>query len=437
MEYYINVKFGVSNKTYYFATDDLTLEIGQKVVVETVVGLELAEVTTFPKLISSLNYDKEIKPIKGRATEEDLKAYKANEELAIHASELFTKAIADLKLDMRLIGAQYTLDRAKILFTYVADDRVDFRELLKVLAAQLHCRIELRQINSRERAQLVGGLGVCGLPLCCTTFFTQFEGVSLSKAKNQMLAINIPKLSGQCGKLMCCLKYEDDLYTEAKKEFPAINTKVVYEGKEYKVNSFNILSKIVKIANEDDVEFLPLEKINALLNKSESVDNKFSSKGLVRDKILYENKPSTTSTKKDSSKENTNKQKLENSSNSKPSIQKEKQISQKQNKDNNKSQKDNNKQQNNSKNFNKNKSFQQKKPANQGNNANNNQNKFEDSHTLFAGQANKVKAYQEQYYKNNPQEKNQSNKKDNFKPKQKINNKDNQKSKPQPSKEHK
>ena len=435
MEYYINVKFGVSNKTYYFATDDLTLEIGQKVVVETVVGLELAEVTTFPKLISSLNYDKEIKPIKGRATEEDLKAYKANEELAVHASELFTKAITDLKLDMRLIGAQYTLDRAKILFTYVADDRVDFRELLKVLAAQLHCRIELRQINSRERAQLVGGLGVCGLPLCCTTFFTQFDGVSLSKAKNQILAINIPKLSGQCGKLMCCLKYEDDLYTEAKKNFPAINTKVIYEGKEYKVNSFNILSKIVKITNEDDAEFLPLEKVNALLNKSESIDTKNVSKGLVRDKILYENKPATSLIKKDPSKENSNKQKPENTS-SKPNNQKQKQIPQNQNKDS-KPQKDNNKQQNNNKNFNKNKPFQQKKPANQGNNANNNQNKFEDSHTLFAGQANKVKAYQEQYFKNNPQEKAQSKKKENFKPKQKFSNKDKQNHKPQSPKEHK
>ena len=437
MEYYISVKFSKSNKTYYFGTDDSTLKVGDFVVVDTVIGIEMGEVEELPRLMSTLKFPLEIKPIVRKATLEDIKIFNYNATAAVSAAKVFEKDAARLNLNMNLISAQYTLDRTKILFTYVADERVDFRELLKNLANELHCRIELKQINARERAQLIGGIGTCGLPLCCTTFLNTFDGVSLNRAKNQMLTINIPKLSGQCGKLMCCLKFEDDLYTEAKKEFPAINTKVIFEGKEYKVNSFNILSKIVKIVNEDDVEFLPLEKINALLNKSESVDNKFASKGLVRDKILYENKPSTTPTKKDSSKENTNKQKLENSSNNKPSIQKEKQISQKQNKNNNNSQKDNNKQQNSNKNFNKNKSFQQKKPANQLNNSNNNQNKFEDSRTLFAGQANKVKAYQEQYYKNNPQEKNQSNKKDNFKPKQKFNNKDNQKSKPQPPKEHK
>ena len=419
MEYYINVKFGVSNKTYYFATDDISLEIGQKVVVETIVGLELAEVTTFPKLISSLNYDKEIKPIKRRATEEDLKAYKANEELAIYASQMFVKVVNDLKLDMRLIGAQYTLDKTKVLFTYVADDRVDFRELLKILAAQLHCRIELRQINSRERAQLVGGLGVCGLPLCCTSFFTQFDGVSLSKAKNQMLAINIPKLSGQCGKLMCCLKYEDDLYTEAKKDYPAINTKVMYEGKEFKVNSFNVLSKMIKLVNEDDVEFLPLEKVNTLLGKGNTTyEEKKVTTELSKDKILYENKQVSKETIKQpvSSKQNKPQQ-----------IQKQQKESEKQvtplqvnkgNKQdstvNNSDKKINQKQKNKPQN-------QSKKPA-KPENISNNQSEQGETKILFAGQANKVKAYQDQYYKNNPHEK----KKNNFKSKENFKQKRNE-----------
>lgn len=422
MEYYINVKFGVSNKTYYFATDDIYLEIGQKVVVDTIVGLELAEVTTYPKLISSLNYDKEIKPIKRRATDEDINAYRANEELAVYASQMFTKAVEDLKLDMRLIGAQYTLDKTKVLFTYVADDRVDFRELLKILAAQLHCRIELRQINSRERAQLVGGLGVCGLPLCCTTFFTQFDGVSLSKAKNQMLAINIPKLSGQCGKLMCCLKYEDDLYTEEKKNYPAINTKVIYEGKEYKINSFNILSKMIKLVNEDDVEFLPLEKVNSLLGKGTiSHEDKKVSNELSKDKILYENKqvnkdvvkkittPAPTTTKPQQSV----KPQIENTKKSNVQPNKENKQEQKVNKDDKKASQKQKKQHQNA----------NKKPAKQQFNSENNIQENQ-SKQLFAGQANKVKAYQEQYYKNNPQDKkkNVNNKpKENFKSKQRNN----------------
>ena len=154
------------------------------------------------------------------------------------------------------------------MFTYAADDRVDFRELLKKLAAALHCRIELKQISSRERAQLIGGIGVCGLQLCCTTFLHQFEGVSLNKAKNQMLSINIPKLSGQCGKLMCCLKYEDDLYTEEKSKFPQINTKVVYQGEEYKVATFNIFTKVIKITSKENAQFITLDEYNAIQKKS-------------------------------------------------------------------------------------------------------------------------------------------------------------------------
>jgi cell fate regulator YaaT (PSP1 superfamily) len=122
---------------------------------------------------------------------------------------------------MRLISCEYTLDKAKVLFSYIADDRVDFRELLKVLASRLHTRIELRQIGARDKAKAIGGLGVCGLPLCCSTFLNEFDGISITRAKNQMLAINIPKLSGQCGKLVCCLKFEDDAYTDLRKEFPA------------------------------------------------------------------------------------------------------------------------------------------------------------------------------------------------------------------------
>ena len=141
----------------------------------------------------------------------------------------------------------------------MADERSDFRELLKVLASKLHTRIELRQIGARDKAKMVGGIGICGLPLCCSTFLNEFDGISINRAKNQMLAINIPKLSGQCGKLVCCLKYEDDAYLEERKNFPDLGSKVFIDKIEYTVTNLNIISKTIKVENADDVKFLSLE----------------------------------------------------------------------------------------------------------------------------------------------------------------------------------
>ena len=161
---------------------------------------------------------------------------------------------------MNLISCEYTLDKGKVIFSYVADERVDFRELLKVLASKLHTRIELRQIGSRDKAKLIGGIGLCGLPLCCATFLNEFDGISINRAKNQMLAINIPKLSGHCGKLLCCLKYEDDAYSDLKKDFPPVGTKVFIDKVEYEVTAINVVSKMVKIDNPNDSKFLPLDE---------------------------------------------------------------------------------------------------------------------------------------------------------------------------------
>lgn len=274
MEYYISVKFAKSNKTYYFGTDDPTLKVGDFVVVETIIGKEMGEVEELPRLLSTLKFPLEIKPILRKATLEDIKIFNYNAQAAVSAAQIFEKNIAKLKLNMNLISAQYTLDRSKILFTYVSDERVDFRELLKDLANELHCRIELKQINARERAQLIGGIGTCGLPLCCTTFLSTFEGVSLNRAKNQMLTINIPKLSGQCGKLMCCLKFEDDLYSEEKKKFPPVGTKFMLNDKEYKVTSFNILTKVIRVDASDDAEFLSVDEVNKLIKKSNKNESK-------------------------------------------------------------------------------------------------------------------------------------------------------------------
>ncbi len=260
--YYISVKFENNNKSYYFSCDSNAFNIGDYVVVETSIGKEIGKIVSTPQLMSSLNFDKEIKPILRRAIKSDLNLAEENKKLATTASNIFISECDKQKLNMRLISAEYTLDRQKILFTYASDDRIDFRELLKVLASALHCRIELKQITSRERAQLVGGIGVCGLPLCCSTFFTTFDGISLSRAKNQMLAINIPKLSGQCGKLLCCLKYEDDLYTELKKQFPTLNSVVKYLDEDYKVTGINIFTKVLKIENKDNVNFVTFDELN-------------------------------------------------------------------------------------------------------------------------------------------------------------------------------
>ena len=164
--------------------------------------------------------------------------------------------IEKLTLDMTLVSCEYTLDKSKVIFSYVADARVDFRELLKVLAVKLHTRIELRQIGPRDKSKLVGGIGSCGLTLCCSTFLNEFDGISIQRAKNQMLAINIPKLSGHCGKLICCLKYEDDAYVEARKTFPDLGTKVFIGKVEYTVSNVNVISNIIRVENADDIKFL-------------------------------------------------------------------------------------------------------------------------------------------------------------------------------------
>ena len=166
-----------------------------------------------------------------------------------------------------MIDAVYTLDGEKVTITYTSPEkRVDFRELLHMLAPELGCRVELRQIANRDKAKMIGGIGICGLPLCCSTFLNSFEGISIQRAKNQMLTINIPKLSGPCDKLICCLLYEDDAYTEAKKEFPRHGEVIHTPEGYYSVDSFNVLSKNVRLVNatRDDYRTYPLEDIRAM-----------------------------------------------------------------------------------------------------------------------------------------------------------------------------
>ncbi len=218
-----------------------------------------------PQPISAYNLKLELKPITRIATDEDIKRFEENTALAKESFAVCYKEIGNLNLDMNLIYCEYTLDRSKVIFSYLANERVDFRELLKVLAAKLKCRIELRQIGTRDKAKIIGGIGTCGLPLCCTSFLNEFDGISINRAKNQMLSLNIPKLSGHCGKLICCLKFEDDTYTELKQDFPRLGQRFVMNGNQYKITSMNVITRIIKIESPDDVQFLPLDDIKKYL----------------------------------------------------------------------------------------------------------------------------------------------------------------------------
>ena len=258
-DYYVGVKFARTSHAYFFGVKNIELKKDDLVVVETTHGPELGEVAVEPISIDRYKSELELKPVIRKATEIDLKMHKNNIKDAEFAMEICRNEVKNANLNMYLISCEYTLDKSKVIFTYVADERVDFRELLKALASKLHTRIELRQIGARDKAKVIGGIGLCGLPLCCSSFLNEFDGISINRAKNQMLAINIPKLSGQCGKLMCCLKYEDDAYTDLKKDFPEIGTKVFIDKVQFEVTSINVISKMVKIDNEEDTKFLSLE----------------------------------------------------------------------------------------------------------------------------------------------------------------------------------
>ena len=259
---FVGVKFFNTPRAYFFGVkEDDVFELGEKVVVETMRGMELGEIAIATIDIDKYSSELGLKPILRRASSVDVKIFEANQKDAVKALEIGKKEAENLKLDMNFISCDYTLDKTKVIFSYVADERVDFRELLKILASQLHTRIELRQIGSRDKAKMIGGVGICGLPLCCSTFLNEFDGISINRAKNQMLAINIPKLSGHCGKLICCLKYEDDVYSEERKNFPELGTKLFIDKVEYTVTNVNIISKVVKIENDEDVKFIPLEDL--------------------------------------------------------------------------------------------------------------------------------------------------------------------------------
>lgn len=256
---YLSVRFQATNKTYTFFTRDLSIVKGDDVVVETQRGIEFATVVIDP--FEKSNVSMEVKEIVRKATPEDRAQYEKNNLDAQRVKELAQIEADKLNLGMNIVSSEYTLDRQKITFIYLADDRVDFRELLKVLASLFHCRIDLRQIGTRDKAKMISGVGICGRELCCAKYLSDFDRISINMAKNQLLALNIQKLSGQCGNLKCCLKYEDDTYRQLRSDLPKINAHVEYEGNKYRLTSMNIIAGTAKLENQDQAIYITLDDL--------------------------------------------------------------------------------------------------------------------------------------------------------------------------------
>ena len=243
----VGIRFKKAGKIYYFDPGDFTLTLGEGVIVETARGVEYGEVVAEPLQV---NEDEVVAPLKKvirKATDEDNQQLSDNKEKETRAFQVGLEKIAIHKLPMKLVGVEQTFDGNKIIFYFTAEGRIDFRELVKDLAAVFRTRIELRQIGVRDEAKMVGGLGCCGRELCCTTWLSDFASVSIRMAKEQNLSLNPTKISGICGRLMCCLKYENESYEHAREEFPDIGSWVNTPDGEGKVVGINIFKKCVNI----------------------------------------------------------------------------------------------------------------------------------------------------------------------------------------------
>ena len=244
----IGVRFRPAGKIYYFAPGKFHIRQGDKVIVETARGIEFGTVVTGPKEVKDEEVMQPLKSVIRIATEEDKRAEEKNREKEKEAFEICLEKIIKHNLDMKLINAEYTFDNNKVLFYFTADGRIDFRELVKDLAAVFRTRIELRQIGVRDETKIRGGIGICGRPLCCHTYLSEFAPVSIKMAKEQNLSLNPTKISGVCGRLMCCLTNEEETYEELNSRLPAIgDTVTTNEGLKGEVQSVSVLRQLVKV----------------------------------------------------------------------------------------------------------------------------------------------------------------------------------------------
>ena len=271
----VGVSFRTSGKKYYFAPGRLTLHVGNEVIVETARGMEFGKVVIANTTVPASAITPPLRIVTRLATPTDRERYERNRELEVEALRTCREKVAQHKLEMNLIGAEYTFDNSKLLFYFTADGRVDFRELVKDLASVFHTRIELRQVGIRDEARILGGLGACGRPFCCSTFLPDFTQVSIKMAKEQNFSLNSAKVSGACGRLMCCLRFEHESYEEALKTTPPNGALVDTSAGTGIVIETRPLLQLVKVRLDDKPEaprLFTCEEITVLRHKAPKND---------------------------------------------------------------------------------------------------------------------------------------------------------------------
>ncbi len=254
----VGVRFSDTGKMYYFDPKGFDIKNGQEIIVETANGLEFGKASTGVKLVEDDEVVSPLKPVIRIATDEDRKKVEENKRKEKEAFEICNQKIQKHKLEMNLTNAEYSFDCSKVIFYFTADGRIDFRELVKDLASTLHTRIELRQIGVRDESKMLGGLGICGRPFCCSTFLDGFHSVTIKMAKDQGLSLAPGKISGTCGRLMCCLKYEQNSYEYLHKITPKVGTVVDCRHGRGTVVDSAILTGKLKIQLDNTPDGLPV-----------------------------------------------------------------------------------------------------------------------------------------------------------------------------------
>lgn len=280
----VGVRFKSVGKIYYFDPENIEIKKGDSVIVETSRGVEFGSVVLANKEISENEIVSPLKKVLRKATDDDIKIMLDNKEKEKQAFEKCVKKIEEHELAMKLVDVEYTFDHNKILFYFTADGRIDFRELVRDLASLFKTRIELRQIGVRDEAKMLGGIGVCGRPLCCSLYLGEFEPVSIKMAKEQSLSLNPTKISGTCGRLMCCLKNEQEAYEDLIRRTPHAGSVVKTPDGKGTVVSANLLKSLVNVSLDIDGEkeikeyklsdIKILKKVNVKIDDSESKDLK-------------------------------------------------------------------------------------------------------------------------------------------------------------------
>jgi len=279
----IGVRFRKAGKIYYFDPAGYDIKVGDNVIVETARGIEYGHVVLAPRLVEEDKIVQPLKPVIRVATPEDDAIEKRNKEKEKEAFKICLEKIKKHGLEMKLIDSEYTFDNNKVLFYFTADGRIDFRELVKDLASVFKTRIELRQIGVRDETKIVGGIGICGRQLCCHTYLSEFAPVSIKMAKEQNLSLNPTKISGVCGRLMCCLKNEEEAYEEINSKMPAVgDTVITKDNIKGEVLSVSVLKELVKVIvtlendekeireyKADELQFKPRKRKD---NKANSIE---------------------------------------------------------------------------------------------------------------------------------------------------------------------